>query len=64
VIVANDAAGWRVYHLTKEEALNLPISSVSVNGHEFPYRVEEGFLTLDVEMPGSSGADISIRYGD
>jgi hypothetical protein len=48
VIITNKTSEEGLYHLTKEETLNVPISTVTVNGHEFPYHVEEGLLMLDV----------------
>ena len=62
LIVTNESGEERTYHIAKEEALNVPISLLTVNGHEFPYRVEGGLLTLDMSVPADSTFEILIRY--
>jgi len=64
LIVTNESSGERTYHISKAETLNVPISLLTVNGHEFPYRVEEGLLTLDVSVPADSSIEILIHYRD
>jgi hypothetical protein len=64
LIVANESGDERTYHLFKEETLNVPISALTVNSHEFSYRVEEGLLMLDVRVPAESSMEIAIHYGD
>jgi hypothetical protein len=64
LIVTNGSSDERTYHISKAETLNVPLSRLTVNGHEFPYRVEEGLLTLDVRVPADSSIEILIRYGD
>lgn len=64
LIVTNGSRDKRIYHVSKAETLNVPISRLTVNSHEFPYRVEKGFLTLDVRVPASSSIEIVIRFGD
>jgi hypothetical protein len=64
LIVTNEYGDERTYHISKEETLNVPISLLTVNGHEFPYRVEEGLLALDVRAPADSYLEILIHYGD
>lgn len=64
LIVTNGSSDERTYHISKTETLNLPISRLTVNGHEFPYRVEKGLLSLDVSVPARSSLEILIRYGD
>ncbi|HUV67627.1 MAG TPA: hypothetical protein VMW24_27285 [Sedimentisphaerales bacterium] len=61
LIVSNDSGEARTYHLFKEETLNVPIASVTVNGYEFPYRVNGSYLTLDVRMPADSSMKILIK---
>jgi hypothetical protein len=63
VIITNDTTEEKVYHITKEETLNVPISILTVNGYEFPYRVEEDLLMLDLRLPPSSSGVIEIQYG-
>lgn len=52
------------YHITKQETLNVPIKRVTVNGQEFPYRVEQGLLEVDVVTASdSSPFEVVIHYG-
>jgi hypothetical protein len=62
VVITNETSEERVYHIAKAETLNVPISIVSVNNHEFRYAVEEGFLILDMQIPPNASADLEIRY--
>lgn len=64
VILENKTGQDRTVHALKEETQNLPISSLTLNGHEFPYRVEEGMLRLDALIPAGETYEIVIRYGD
>lgn len=52
------------YHLKKIETLNVPIRSLMVNGHEFPYRLEAGELIVNVKVPAGEIVLIEILYGD
>jgi len=53
------------YHVIKEETLNVPIKWLTVNGQEFPYRVEQGLLKLDIVAPAdASPMEVVIHYGD
>ena len=61
--VDNRSGEFKTYHVEKAETLNVPISGLTVNGLEFPYRVERGFLRLDARVPPSSSIRIVIRYG-
>ncbi len=63
VIVTNESSEEQTYHVFKEETLNVPVSRLTVNGHEFPYRVAGGFLSLDVRVPGHSSIEIVVDYG-
>jgi hypothetical protein len=62
LIVTNESGDARTYHIAKEENLNVPITSLIVNNHDFPYRVTGGFLTLDVRIPAGSSAEVVITY--
>ena len=64
LILTNWPQSERIYHITKEEALNVPIVSLTVNGQEFPYYVEHGLLMLDIRFPPKSVTDIHIQYGN
>ena len=64
LIVTPQQPGHNVYHITKEETLNVPISALTVNGQDFPYRIEKGALNLDVIGPeDGSPFEVKIHYG-
>ena len=47
----------------KEDALDVPIQRLTVNGHDFPYRIEESLLKLDLVAPkDASPIEVVIRY--
>jgi hypothetical protein len=62
LIVSNESTDAKTYHVAKEETLNVPIALLTVNGHEFPYHVEDGLLTLDILVPAVSSPEIIIQY--
>jgi hypothetical protein len=62
VIIQNQQLDTKTYHVTKPEDLNVPILRVTVNGYEFPYRVEDNSLSLDVSIPSGVSAEIAIEY--
>jgi hypothetical protein len=64
LVFTNDSLAERTYHITKAETLNVPIGSLTVNGREFHYRVEDGLLSLDARVPPDTTVEIAIRYGD
>jgi hypothetical protein len=61
-IVSNETAGKQVFHIAKEESLNVPIMRVMVNGNELLYRVRDGNLLLDIGVPAHSIAEVVITY--
>ena len=65
LIITPKQPGGATYHITKEETLDVPIRQLTVNGHEFPYRTEQGLLKLDVVGPvDGSPFEIEILYGE
>ena len=41
----------------------MPIQQLTVNGHDFPYRIEENLLKLDLVAPkDGSPIEVVIRY--
>jgi len=62
LILDNDSSVERYYHISKEETLNVSIKSLTVNSQEFPYRLEDGFLKLDIVLPKEVSAEIIIEY--
>jgi len=63
VIIINTSNQGKTYHLQKEETLNVPIASLTINGAEFPFRVESDTLVLDLYIPARSAAEVEITYG-
>lgn len=54
-----------IYHITKQETLNVPIRQLTVNGREFPYRVDQGILIIDAVAPqDGSPLEVKIQYGE
>ena len=64
LIVENETEEDRTYHLYKEETLNVPIVSLTVNGREFPFEVEDGMLRLDAWLPAAASMEVVITYGN
>jgi hypothetical protein len=64
LILTNESQIGRTYHIAKGETLNVPIATLTVNGQEHPYRVEDGQLQLDVRIPAGTIVEIQIFYGD
>ena len=62
VFIENLHFDTRTFHVTKSEDLNVPILRVTVNGHEFPYEIENDELSLDVSIPPGISAEIAIEY--
>ncbi|MEW5829407.1 MAG: hypothetical protein AB1846_10995, partial [Chloroflexota bacterium] len=62
IILENNGTSPLAYHVTKSETLNVPIARLTVNGHEFPYQVRDGILSLDILIPAGQSAWIEIVY--
>ncbi|HJZ05146.1 MAG TPA: hypothetical protein VJ327_04775 [Patescibacteria group bacterium] len=62
LILANESQTGRTYHIARQETLNVPIVSLTVNGQAFPYYVETGSLLLDVQVQRSASIEIIIHY--
>lgn len=60
--VSNESNEDRMYHFSKEESLNVPISSLTANGQSLTYEVNHGFLNFDVTIPGDSAVEIILQY--
>jgi hypothetical protein len=52
----------QIYHLRKQDALNVPIASVTVNGTRIPFRVEAGWLLFDLAIPAGGVAEVRVTY--
>lgn len=64
LIIENHFTDERTFHVSKGETLNVPISRLTANGYVFPYRVENGRLTIDMRVPPNTYVEILIQYGD
>jgi hypothetical protein len=63
LVVKNATGSSRIYHIRREETLNVPILSVLVDGGETDYAVADGMLQIDLEIAASSSKEILIIYG-
>jgi hypothetical protein len=63
-IVSNDTDSEQIYHIAKEETLNVPIVRLTVNGEEWEwkYDFDGGKLLLDLKVPARSSAEVVITY--
>lgn len=61
-IYTNDAEEEMTYHLYKEETQNVPISLLTVNGRESPYRFDGDFLVMDLRIPPGETVEVLIHY--
>lgn len=63
LIFTNDSSTEATYHLTKPETENVPLRRVVVNGENFPYRLGDGFVKIDIRVPAHSDVEVLIEYG-
>lgn len=64
LFLANETNHEQVYHVTKQETLNTLSISLAVNGHPYPYYVQEQLLNLDIRIPPQTTVEINIQYQD
>jgi hypothetical protein len=62
LLLNNDTQHERIYHIIKQEILNIPILTLTVNGLEFPFRTENDLLSIDLRIPADSSIEVVIRY--
>ena len=62
LVVSNESNEERIYHFCKEESLNVPIASLTVDGQDVAYKVDGGLLTFDVIVPGNSSVETVLQY--
>ena len=62
LILTNESPSERAYHIVKEETLIVPIAALTVNGQEFPYRLEYDLLLMDVRLSFGATMEINIIY--
>ena len=46
----------------KEETLNVSIAAFPINGQEYPYRIENDLLLVDVRLLWGATIEINIKY--
>lgn len=61
-ILTNEHTVDKTFYISKDETLNVPIQSLSVNGYEFPYKIEDDVLTIGIFVPAQSTMEILINY--
>lgn len=61
-VITNSSVMDQVYHIYKDEIQNVHITRVEVNGQDFPYRVADKLLMIDIEIPAGATIDIIITY--
>jgi PKD repeat protein len=64
VVIENETDNSQIYHVKREETLNVPIYGVTVDGIETGYSVADGILQIDLEIAANSAREILIIYGD
>jgi hypothetical protein len=62
--LTNETDRERVYHVTKQETLNASSISLTVNGRQYPYYVQDQLLNLDIRIPSQTTVEINIQYHD
>lgn len=61
-VITNSTVIDQVYHIYRDEIENVHIPRVEVNGQDFPYRVADKLLMMDIEIPAGATIDILITY--
>jgi PKD repeat protein len=62
LIYENQSGSTQTYHISKEETGNVPIVSVTLNGVEVPYTLQNGMLTLDAQLSSGEQMYVQITY--
>jgi hypothetical protein len=62
LILKNDKPSEQVMHISTPESKDVPAIRVIVNGYEFPFRIEENLLKMDLIVPAGNEMRISIEY--
>ena len=59
----NNASGRNsVFHIQKQEGNSAAIESVSVDGRQVPFQLDDGYLHLSVGVPPGESRSVVIRY--
>jgi peptidoglycan/xylan/chitin deacetylase (PgdA/CDA1 family) len=51
-----------IFHVKKQESGTSAIKSVTVDGKEYPYRLNDGFLDLTIPILAGKSSDVLIQY--
>lgn len=60
--ITNESAMQQVYHVKREETLDVPIVSVTVDGMSVDYTHIEDVLQVDLVIPAGASRELQIRY--
>ncbi len=63
LVIENETGDSQIYHIKREETLNVPIERVTVDGIEASYVITGGVLQIDLEVAAYSAREILIIYG-
>jgi len=63
VIISNDSESKKVYHIRKEENLNVPIKSIKIDNKKHDFDIIDEKLCIDTEICGESNIELVIEYG-
>ncbi len=62
LILKNDNTVEQIMHFSIPESKEVPATRVTVNGYEFPFRIDENILKMDLNVPAGNELRISIEY--
>lgn len=62
LIITNESAMQRAYHVKREETLDVPIVSVTVDGMPVDYTHIDNVLPVDLVIPAGASRELRIRY--
>lgn len=64
IVLSNDSDSTILYHIQKQETMNVPINEIRINGEEVEYSVKEGILHINASIGGKSTSELKIIYTD
>ncbi len=62
LVYQNETDASLKVHFSLAESGEVSLASVRVNGFEFPYDLEDGFLWLNIEIPAHTQVEINVEY--
>lgn len=63
-IINNSSDSFREHVITKRECGKVPIHSVTLDGVDTPYVVEDRMLTISTKIPPLANVELEIKYKD